>query len=158
MVMKALEKDRTRRYEPANAFAADIQRHLNHEPVEARHPSAAYTFCRFARRNRTMLTTVAFVAAALLIGSVVSVWLAVNATAARRETDEARRHAEDLRYVSDMHRAEQALRDRDLRLVRRLLRAHHPSTDGIDRRGWEWYYLWRACWDDYAVPTLRHEE
>jgi WD40 repeat protein len=167
--MKALEKDRNRRYETANDFAADVERYLNDEAVEARHPSAAYTFRKFARRNRTVLTTVTLFAAALLLGTVVSVWLAAREFAARSqletqheelqqqkdETDRARGHSEDLRYVSDMNRAEQARRDRDWRLVRQLLKAHHPSADGVDRRGWEWYYLWHACWD--TVPTIRHD-
>ena len=50
--MKALEKDRNRRYETASGFAADIERHLHDEPVEAGPPSAAYRFRKFARRNR----------------------------------------------------------------------------------------------------------
>src|SRR5450432_116183 len=52
IVMKALEKDRTRRYETANGFAADIQRHLNNEPVEAAAPSAAYKVRKFVQRHR----------------------------------------------------------------------------------------------------------
>ena len=56
--MKALEKDRTRRYETANGFAADIQRYLNDEPVEACPPSAGYRFRKFARRNKVALAVV----------------------------------------------------------------------------------------------------
>ena len=52
IVMKALEKDRNRRYQTANNLAQDIERHLNDEPVEACPPSAAYRFGKFARRNR----------------------------------------------------------------------------------------------------------
>ena len=52
IVMKSLEKDRTRRYETANALAMDIGRHLNHEPVEAGQPSATYRVRKFVRRNR----------------------------------------------------------------------------------------------------------
>ena len=52
IVMKCLEKDRTRRYETANGLAADIQRHLDNEPVVARPPSAAYRFQKFVRRNQ----------------------------------------------------------------------------------------------------------
>ena len=50
--MKALEKDRNRRYETASALAADVQRYLNDEPVQACPPSAWYRFRKFARRNR----------------------------------------------------------------------------------------------------------
>ena len=52
IVMKALEKDRTRRYETANDFARDIQRYLNDEPVEACPPSTAYRLRKLVRRNR----------------------------------------------------------------------------------------------------------
>src|SRR5437588_640995 len=62
IVMKALEKDRTRRYETASAFAADVQRHLKDEPVEACPPSAWYRFRKFARRNKGVLRSVAMVA------------------------------------------------------------------------------------------------
>ncbi len=59
IVMKALEKDRNRRYETASAFAADVRRYLGEEPVEARPPSALYRFGKMARRNRVALTTAA---------------------------------------------------------------------------------------------------
>src|SRR5204862_3848320 len=52
IVMKTLEKDRNRRYETASAFAADVQRYLNDEPVQACPPSAWYGLCKFARRNK----------------------------------------------------------------------------------------------------------
>ena len=52
IVMKALEKDRTRRYETANGFAADIQRYLAGEPVHAHPPSAAYRLKKFLRKNK----------------------------------------------------------------------------------------------------------
>ena len=52
VVMKALEKDRTRRYETANGFAADVQRYLAGEAVQAHPPSAAYRLRKFVRRNR----------------------------------------------------------------------------------------------------------
>jgi serine/threonine protein kinase len=68
IVMKALEKDRSRRYETVAAFAADLRRHLDQEPVEARPPSALYRFGKMARRNRVALTTAALVAAALVAG------------------------------------------------------------------------------------------
>jgi serine/threonine protein kinase/tetratricopeptide (TPR) repeat protein len=82
IVMKALEKNRNRRYETANGFAMDVQRYLADEPVHAGPPSAAYRFRKFARRNKAALTTVALVAAALLLGMAVSIWQAVRAIAA----------------------------------------------------------------------------
>jgi tetratricopeptide (TPR) repeat protein len=67
IVMKALEKDRNRRYETASSFAADIERHLHDEPVEAGPPSAAYRFRKFAKRNRTMLAAGALLAMSLVV-------------------------------------------------------------------------------------------
>src|SRR5687768_12728490 len=58
IVMKALEKDRNRRYETANGFAMDVQRYLADEPVQACPPSATYRFRKFARRNKVALLTV----------------------------------------------------------------------------------------------------
>ncbi|HUE70179.1 MAG TPA: protein kinase [Pirellulaceae bacterium] len=80
IVMKALEKDRNRRYESASAFAADIERYLNNEPVHACPPSRLYRLGKFARRNRTALVTSALVVAALIGGLGVSLWQAVRAT------------------------------------------------------------------------------
>src|SRR5438874_11936922 len=56
IVMKTLEKDRNRRYETASGFAADVQRYLSDEPVEACPPSAGYRLRKFARRNKGSLT------------------------------------------------------------------------------------------------------
>src|SRR5687767_9363032 len=67
IVMKALEKDRSRRYETANGFAMDVQRYLADEPVQACPPSAGYRFRKFARRHRTGLATAGLVAATLLV-------------------------------------------------------------------------------------------
>src|SRR5881394_1926535 len=59
IVMKTLEKDRNRRYETASGFAADVQRYLKDEPVQACPPSAAYRLRKFARRNKGPVVAVA---------------------------------------------------------------------------------------------------
>src|SRR5439155_616265 len=82
IVMKCLEKDRNRRYETANGFAADVQRYLNDEPVQACPPSALYRFRKFARRNKRVLATAGVIACALLLGTAVSTWQAIRATQA----------------------------------------------------------------------------
>jgi eukaryotic-like serine/threonine-protein kinase len=79
IVMKALEKDRNRRYETASAFAADIERHLHDEPVQACPPSAMYRFHKFVRRNKASLVTTALVAMALVSGTVISTSQALRA-------------------------------------------------------------------------------
>ena len=85
IVMKALEKDRTRRYETANGLARDVQHYLRDEPVEARPPTAWYRYRKVARRNKAALTTAALVGLALVVGTVVSTWLAVRARQAEAE-------------------------------------------------------------------------
>ena len=89
IVMKALEKDRSRRYETANALARDLERHLNNEDVEACPPSAAYRLRKFARRHRVGLSVGATVAAALVVATAVSTWQAVRATRAERAAVES---------------------------------------------------------------------
>jgi serine/threonine protein kinase/WD40 repeat protein len=86
VVMKALEKDRNRRYESANSFAMDVQRYLADEPVQACPPSATYRFRKFTRRNKGILATVAVVALALVIATTVSAWQAIRATDAKKAT------------------------------------------------------------------------
>ena len=80
IVMKALDKDRARRYQSASSFAADVQSYLNNEPVRACPPSTTYRFRKFARRNKAVLFTTSFVAAALLLGTAVATWQAIRAT------------------------------------------------------------------------------
>ena len=79
IVMKALEKDRTRRYETANALALDVQRFLHSEPVDARPPSNLYRFQKLVRRNKTVFIAAGAVVAALVLGLVVSLHLWLQA-------------------------------------------------------------------------------
>src|SRR5262249_15938147 len=85
IVMKALEKDRSRRYETANGFAMDIQRHLADEPVQACPPSAGYRFRKFARRNKGPVVAVSLVLLALIAGIIGTTWGLVQADRARRD-------------------------------------------------------------------------
>jgi len=90
-VMKALEKDRARRYETASGLAADVQRYLNNEPVLARSPSALYKFRKFVRRNRSPVMAAAAVLLVLCLGLVGT---SLGLVSARTEARLARR-AED---------------------------------------------------------------
>jgi tetratricopeptide (TPR) repeat protein len=89
IVMKALEKDRDRRYETASGLARDVTHYLNHEPVEAGPPSVRYRLRKFVRRHRRVLFTVVTIALALLGGSAAAAWQAVVATRAEREASRA---------------------------------------------------------------------
>ncbi len=80
IVMKALEKDRSRRYESANGFAADVQRYLAGEQVQAVPPSVSYRLKKLFRRNRAAVGAASAVAVTLLVGAVVSIVFAVQAS------------------------------------------------------------------------------
>jgi serine/threonine protein kinase len=103
IVMKALEKDRDRRYESASAFAADVQRYLNDEAVAACPPSARYRLRKYVRRNRRVLAMVGVVAASLITATAVSIWQAARATEAQHQAEADRKQAE-----ADRDRAEAA--------------------------------------------------
>ncbi|MHC4435112.1 MAG: serine/threonine protein kinase, partial [Planctomycetota bacterium] len=85
IVMKALEKDRSRRYETANELAADIERHLGDEPVLAGPPSAAYRLHKFLRRNRAAVITLALVTAALAVGATTAKFIGLTLGPGRPE-------------------------------------------------------------------------
>jgi len=89
IVMKALEKDRDRRYETANGLAMDIQRYLADEQVLACPPSAGYRLRKFARKNQTALTTATVIGLLLVAGITVSTWQAVRATRAETAAQSA---------------------------------------------------------------------
>ncbi len=95
IVMKCLEKDRSRRYDTASGLARDVERYLADEPVEACPPSARYRLSKFARKHRKALVTAAAFAILLIAGTVVSALLAVWATSAEHETDQRRIAADE---------------------------------------------------------------
>jgi serine/threonine protein kinase/WD40 repeat protein/tetratricopeptide (TPR) repeat protein len=94
IVMKALEKDRTRRYETANGMARDIQRYLTDEPVEACPPTAGYRLRKFARKHSQALATVCAFVLLLAAAALASSWLAFLATRAQTRAQEAQTLAE----------------------------------------------------------------
>ncbi|MCX6924382.1 MAG: WD40 repeat domain-containing serine/threonine-protein kinase, partial [Verrucomicrobia bacterium] len=157
IVMKCLEKDRTRRYETANGLAQDIERHLQHEPVVARPPSTTYRVQKFVRRNKVMVAAGSAVAVALLLGIVGSTWQAVRATHARRDEATARARADEaarvarnaeivarvaetnaLRraYVASLLSACDALEHEQIAAARRSL-----DNAPANLRGWEYWHL-----------------
>src|SRR5439155_23891817 len=89
IVMKCLEKDRTRRYDTANTLAADVQHYLNTEPVAARPPSQLYRFQKLVRRNKLAFGAACAVAVALVIGLGLSTWLFVKERETRQRAETA---------------------------------------------------------------------
>jgi hypothetical protein len=108
VVMKALEKDRRRRYETANGLAMDIERYLNNEPVLARPPSRFYRFRKLVRRNQVVFTAAAAVTAALVIGLGVSTWMFFREREARRRAVAAEQQQAGLRQEAERARANEA--------------------------------------------------
>jgi serine/threonine protein kinase/tetratricopeptide (TPR) repeat protein len=139
IVMKALEKDRTRRYETANGLAMDVQRHLSNEPVVARPPNSLYRFQKLVRRNKVAFIATSAVTVAVLVALALSTWLLVKETAARRravaaeqaqermrrEADSARREEENLRLQAET----EAVKSRQVaQLLENMLRGVGPSV------------------------------
>ncbi len=131
IVMRALEKDRSRRYETANGLARDLQRHLADQPVEARSPSRWYRLQKFAQRNRLVLAATAGVIAALICGlSAAMVALSKEKTArtqaeineAKAET-EAEKRRQVARFLTDMIGGvnQSVAKGRDTTLLREIL-------------------------------------
>ncbi len=89
IVLKALEKDRSRRYETASKFAEDVENYMRHKTVEACPPSAAYRMRKFVRRNKAAIVTMSLVAAALLSGASAAAWQAFRATWERNRAVQA---------------------------------------------------------------------
>jgi serine/threonine protein kinase/tetratricopeptide (TPR) repeat protein len=100
VVMKTIEKDRTRRYETANELAMDIERHLCDEPVSAGPPSVRYRLTKFVRRHRTGVAAGLLVAAAIVVGLVVSTTMYFRAEQALRREAAARAEAERQASIS----------------------------------------------------------
>jgi tetratricopeptide (TPR) repeat protein/tRNA A-37 threonylcarbamoyl transferase component Bud32 len=96
IVMKALDKDRTRRYETANALASDIQRHLNDEPVEAHAPSQLYRLLKLVRRHKLGFAAAGVMFAALVVGFGINLW------SLRKANREASRSHQVAQFLQDM--------------------------------------------------------
>ncbi len=93
IVLKAIDKDRSRRYPTASQFAEDIQRYLNDEPVEATPPSRIYLFRKFARRNRGWLVASVAVLATLLVGIIATGYAAKTAFDLKAQAEARERQA-----------------------------------------------------------------
>ncbi|MEZ6121091.1 MAG: serine/threonine-protein kinase, partial [Pirellulaceae bacterium] len=162
IILKAVEKDRTRRYPTAESFMQDVQRHLRGEPVTAVPPNSLYLLKKFARRHRHLLTSFALVAGILLISTVVSTGLVVrlnrevtaknaaiaDALKAKGESEKHRMRTERMHYVSEMNNASMANRMNQLGLARTYLAHYEQPEDALDLRGWEWQAMQQECQGD----------
>jgi len=116
IVLKAIDKNRERRYASAAEFSADIRRHLHCQPIDARPPSTLYQLTRFAQRHRGMAAAVVITFVALLVGATTATY---GLFQAQRERNEANRQAAIAEAVNDF-------------LTNDLLAAVRPDAQGID--------------------------
>jgi serine/threonine protein kinase/tetratricopeptide (TPR) repeat protein len=106
IVMKALEKDRNRRYDTPASFAEDIARYLRHETIVARPPSTVYKMKKFVQRNRAAVLAGFAIVAALLVGAAVASWQAVVATQAKQDALAAARAEKEAKELAQAREAE----------------------------------------------------
>lgn len=148
IVMKAMEKDRNRRYQSAGELVEDLQCFLDSKPILARLPTAAYTLSKFARRHKGFLISGVIALACLLIGLVVAIIQARHAWnaegialqgQARANTAESRMAR--LLYVADMRIATQATISGDSVGANEALEKHLPNVGEEDLRSFEWFFL-----------------
>jgi serine/threonine protein kinase len=169
IVMKALAKERERRYESATALAADVGRFLADEPVTAGPPSQWYRLRKFARRNKGRVTAAAVLLLALVAGVVGTtsgmVWAfgaerqakegrdaavkaegeaAANAETAHAEAEKVKLEQDRTRrllYASELARGSSALAENRDENIFQALAETTPKPGESDLRGWEWHYL-----------------
>jgi eukaryotic-like serine/threonine-protein kinase len=167
IVMKALEKERARRYETANGLATDIQRHLNCEPVVARPPSRLYEFQKTVRRHKFGFAATGAVIAALLIGLAASMWLLIRETADRRRAEAAEHKAQTeaaksqqvAQFLKEMLRSAEpdAAAGQDTTLLHRILdntvaRVTSELSSQPEVQGELLYASGMAYWSIYERP------
>ena len=184
ITMKALEKDRRRRYGTPNELAADLERHLQDEPVTAAAPSLAYQLGKLYRRRRSLVRWVTAVALIVIVSAIVSGGLAIRLNLLRNEAVELRASEAEERanaererdravsaerevnlrsqelgrqlYVSDMVAVERAVENEEMLAARDVLKNHIPIEGGDDPRGFEWRYFWGQSTGDQIESVLAH--
>lgn len=138
---KCLEKDPAKRYPDARSLAEDLRRFLRREPILARPISSPERLWRWCRRHPAIAGLSALTALLLL---AVAIGAPISALRIRAE----RERAEDNLYSADMNLAQQALAQSSRGQARELLDRHRPAPGRIDRRGFEWRYLWTRSGSD----------
>lgn len=164
--LKCLQKDPQKRYSSAATLALDLGRFLNQEPILARPVSAFERLQKWAKRRPSVAALVGVSCAAVL--SLLTVWgwltadlrvernqamydraIAVQQRAIavdrRQVADAERDRAEQYLYDAEINLAQQAWHDAYIQRLVDLLQAQVPGPGKRDRRGLEWYYLWRLC-------------
>jgi serine/threonine protein kinase len=168
IVMKCLEKDRTRRYETANGLATDIARHLSNEPIVARPPSRLYRFQKSVQRNKLAFGAATAVALALVIGFVVSTAMFFRAQAEKKKAQtEAARSGQVAKFLTEMLNAAGpgVARGRDATVLREILeqaaaRVGKELKDQPEVQGDLWFSIGNTYFEigdtKRAITNLQH--
>ncbi len=153
IVMKAIEKDRARRYQTANAFAQDIEHFLADEPVSARAPSPAYLFRKFARRHRLALRVAACLVSVLVAATVVSTWQAVRATRAEQRAQSEAARATQQTALAEGNLAQAQAAERESTAQR--LRADGEAEAAAQNLYYAQMHLGQQAWREHrGLKTL----
>ena len=145
IVMKTLEKDRTRRYETASSLARDVERYLNNEAVEACPPSAVYRMRKFAYKYRTPMQMAVACLLLLVAGVLASAWQAIRATAAEKlalaNADAATLNAaiatQQKQQAKEAERKAESQRDELAALNEKLRRLNYITDMNLARHAWD---------------------
>jgi WD40 repeat protein/serine/threonine protein kinase len=162
IVMKCLEKDRTRRYETASGLARDLMRYLADQPVEACPPSLGYRFAKYSRRNRAVLATAAAVSVALVAGTTISTWQAIRAAAAEKRMAAALFVAEQHRLKAERHlygfslrQVQQTIEQRQVERAQERLFSLRGELGEPDTSDFAWQYLSHLALREIS-PVAKH--
>jgi WD40 repeat protein/tRNA A-37 threonylcarbamoyl transferase component Bud32 len=150
--LKAMRKDRTRRYRSASELADDIRNYLDGNPLIAGPEMASYRVKKFVWKHASAVATVLLTGAVILMGFVISTTMYVRAEQARQKETAARAQAQELGnvaqgrlYAAQMKLAHAAFKEGKIGGALALLRALQPGPDQPDFRGFDWRYLYRLC-------------
>ena len=152
IVMRAIEKDRSRRYGTADLFAQDVEAYLRDDPVSAVAPSPWYLLRKLARRHRPIVASVLVSLPLLTAALIISSWLLVRERAANARSSAMSAdlqsqldYERELTYVHDMGKAHALLNENRVPEAESILDRYHPdSNDGNSRedyRDFAWFYL-----------------
>jgi hypothetical protein len=157
IVMKALEKDRRRRYETANALALEVERYLKNELVDARPPSRVYRFQKLVRRNRALFVSSGAVALALVLGLGATTVMYFRERDARQEQVRLREQAEAKEQINQaaIYVSQNKFEEANAVLSQVKILPKQPSFDGVlaYRRVGEWLALqqrWAEAADRFS--------
>lgn len=147
IVMKALDKDVSRRYSSASGFAEDIQRYLAGDPVQARPPSTTYRIKKYARKHQGLVASMLSILALLVFGIISISWFSIQANHERVKAEIERERAEQNAQIAQrnlalarVNLADASWRTNDVGRARQLLKDTSEA-----HRDWEWRFVKRLC-------------